>query len=124
MDIRFGDHPAFHRAATGMVAGSALVGLGLHPFTSLAPMLGGIAGFAIGAALGYGKPVVRLAAGALAMATLLVFGPSDVVLTIAAALLAVGLMAGVRGTRGLLTVGLGLGTALVAMWVSIRFGHA
>ena len=124
MDIRFGDHPSFHRAAAGMVAGSALVGLALHPFTPFAPVVGGVAGIAIGSALGYGKPIWRLAAGALASIPLILFAPTGVVTAASAALLALGLTAGLRGVRGLVTVGLGMATALVAMWVAVRFGHA
>ena len=33
MDIRFGDHASFHRAAAGMVGGSLPCGLALHPVT-------------------------------------------------------------------------------------------
>jgi hypothetical protein len=35
MDIRFGDHASFHRAAIGMTASSALLGIVIHPLTPL-----------------------------------------------------------------------------------------
>ena len=55
MDIRFGDHPSFHRATLGMVGGSAALGLALHQIKPgpLGAMMAGLGGIAIGAALGW-----------------------------------------------------------------------
>src|SRR5688572_4478701 len=72
MDIRFGDHPSFHRAAAGMVGASAALGLGLHaivPRTGalaaqapMAPLVAGLLGIAIGTSLAYGKAKWRMGA--------------------------------------------------------------
>ncbi len=125
MDIRFGDHSAFHRAAVGMVGGSALLGLALHPATPLAPLVGGIFGLAAGAALGYGKPGWRLAAAAAATLPLIAMTPSWPVLAIVAGTTGLGLAAGsARGVRGALAVMLGAITTLLAMWTALRFDHA
>src|SRR5512134_2209622 len=76
MDIRFGDHPSFHRAAAGMVGASAALGLGLHaiaPTTgalsthaAAAPLVAGLLGIAIGTSIAYGKAKWRIAAAAAA----------------------------------------------------------
>src|SRR5436305_3655710 len=117
MDIRFGDHPSFHRAALGMVGASALLGLALHPTTPMAPLVGGIFGLAVGAAAGYGKPRWRIAAAIGAAIPLVALTPSWPVLAIVAGMLALGLAAGAqRGMRGLVTVMIGALVALLAMW--------
>lgn len=132
MDIRFGDHPSFHRAAAGMVGGSAALGLALHPATQMAPFVAGIGGLAIGSALGYGKPAWRLALGAAACAPLLLIKPSvatmttnTVTLAIAAATMGIALAAfGLRGMRGAIAVMLGATVTLLGMWAALRVGYA
>jgi hypothetical protein len=129
MDIRFGDHASFHRAAIGMTASSALLGIALHPLTPFAPLLGGIFGIAVGAALGYGKPVWRLIAAALASLPLLVMTASWPAFAASAGILTLGCTIsttgpGVRGLRGAMTVMLGATVTLLAMWTALRFDHA
>jgi hypothetical protein len=124
MDIRFGDHSSFHRAAVGMVGASAILGLALHPVTPLAPLVGGLYGIAVGASFGYGRPMLRIVAAALASLPLMLMTPSWGAMALVASILALGLTVGVRGTRGLLTVMLGATTTLLAMWAALRIGHA
>jgi hypothetical protein len=132
MDIRFGDHPSFHRAAAGMVGGALVTGIALHTVTPLAPLIGGVAGIAAGAAWGYGRTRVRAIAGALAIAPLFVVTtgwasaiPSAVPFVVSAAVIALGLAAGgPRGVRGALGVGLSALTTLVAMWCALRIVNA
>jgi hypothetical protein len=125
MDIRFGDHASFHRAAIGMTASSTLLGIVLHPLTPFAPLLGGIFGIAVGAALGYGKPVWRLIAAALASLPLLLMVASWPAFALSAGILALGCaLPGARGMRGALTVMLGATVTLLAMWTALRFDHA
>ena len=124
MEIRFGDHPSFHRAAAGMVGVSAILGVALHPVTPLAPLVGGLAGIAAGAALGYGKAPWRVAMATLAAVPLFAMAPSVAAMTLTAAALALGLAVGTRGTRAILTSGLAAVATLVALWTALRFGHA
>jgi hypothetical protein len=125
MEIRFADHPSFHRAALGMVGGSALLGLALHPFTPMAPLVGGMLGLAIGAAFGYGRAAWRLAAAAAASVALLLVAPTWSLLAGVASIASLGLaIGGPRGLRGLIGVMFGATIALIAMWTSLRFGHA
>jgi hypothetical protein len=125
MDIRFGDHASFHRAAIGMTASSALLGILLHPLTPFAPLLGGIFGISVGAALGYGKPVWRLIAAALASLPLLLMAASWPAFALSAGVLALGCaLPGARGMRGALTIMLGATVTLLAMWTALRFDHA
>ncbi|HEU0032441.1 MAG TPA: hypothetical protein VFQ53_17535 [Kofleriaceae bacterium] len=132
MDIRFGDHASFHRAAAGMVGGALVAGLALHSVTPMAPLVGGIAGLAAGAAWGYGHTRLRIAAAVLAIVPLLAMTmrwasalPTTVGFTISAAVIALGLAAGgPRGVRGALGVGLSALTALVAMWCALRIVNA
>ncbi|MBX3161126.1 MAG: hypothetical protein KF773_34515 [Deltaproteobacteria bacterium] len=135
MDIRFRDHASFHRAAAGMVGGSLLIGLALHPITAMAPVAGGLAGIAAGASWGHGHGKLRFAAAAAALATVFVASlaswgaqvgwvsglPSAIALVVSVSLLALGLAAG--GPRGVRGVGLFLWaalTGLVAMWCAMR----
>jgi hypothetical protein len=125
MDIRFGDHASFHRAAIGMTVSSALLGIVLHPLTPFAPLLGGIFGIAVGAALGYGKPVWRLIAAALASLPLLVMTASWPAFALSAGILTLGCaLPTARGMRGAMTVMLGATVTLLAMWTALRFDHA
>ena len=125
MDIRFGDHASFHKAALGMVGGSLLFGLALHPVTPLAPLAGGILGIAAGAAYAHGQARWRMAAAGAALVPLFVLTPSWPMLAGVAAMLALGLaLGGPRGLRGLLGVGLAAATALVAMWCALRITGA
>src|SRR5664279_3198942 len=127
MDIRFGEHASFHRAAIGMTAGSAILRIALHPLTPLAPLLGGIFGIAIGAAFGYGKPVLRLVAAALACLPLFLMTPSWPALALCAGTLAVGTVIGERGVTGVagaVAVMFGATVTLLAMWTALRFDHS
>jgi len=124
MDIRFGEHASFHRAAVGMVGGSLLLGLALHPATPLAPFVGGIGGIAIGASWGYGKAPWRVLAAIAASVPLFAMAPSWTTLTLVSAVLALGLVVGMTGMRGLVTLALAGVTTLVAMWCAVRFDHA
>lgn len=125
MDIRFGDHASFHKAALGMVGGSLLLGLALHPVTPLAPFAGGILGIAAGAAFAHGKAAWRMAAAGAAVIPLFVMTPSWPMLAGVASVLALGLsIGGPRGWKGALGVGLAAVTALVAMWCALRIEGA
>jgi hypothetical protein len=134
MDIRFGEHPSFHRAALGMVGGSALLGLALHPLTPMAPLVGGTFGLAIGACFGYARSAWRLAAALAAAGLLVVSTLSWPVLAGVAGTISLGLAVGggaprqrfglLVGMRGLATVMFGATVALLAMWTALRFGHA
>src|SRR5277367_4178722 len=108
MDLRFCDHPSFHRAALGMVGASALLGLALHPVTPMAPLVAGLFGIAVGGALGYGKPAWRVIAAIAAALPLVAMQPSWPVLAIVAATTGLGLaIGGSRGLRGALAVMIG-----------------
>ncbi len=125
MDIRFADHPSFHRAALGMTAGGALAGLALYPITPLAPIAGGILGIALGAAFAHGKPVWRLLAAAGGLAMLFALRPTWPMLAGVAAIVGLGLAAGgPRGLRGLLGVLAGAIAVVVGMWCAIKIGNA
>lgn len=131
MDIRFGDHASFHRAAAGMVGGSLLGGIALHFVTGssdIAPLLGGLAGIAVGAAWGYGKPAWRVLAAGLAAVPLIAMALGWPALAIAAAAGALGAVlggrSGVSGARGLLAVGAAGATIALAMWCALRVDTA
>lgn len=125
MDIRFGDHASFHKAAVGMVAGAIGFGLALHPLTPLAPLAGGILGIAAGAAFAHGKASWRIGAAIAACVPLFLLTPTWGSLAGVSAILALGLAAGgPRGVRGLVGVGLSAVTALVAMWCALRITGA
>lgn len=125
MDIRFGEHSSFHRAAVGMVGGSLLFGLALHPVTPLAPLAGGVLGIAAGAAFAHGRASWRMMAAVAAVAPLIALAPSWGMLAGVASLLALGLaIGGPRGVRGALGIGLSAATTLVAMWCALRITGA
>ncbi len=131
MDIRFGDHASFHRAAAGMTLGALLAGIAFHFLTgssNVAPLLGGLAGVAAGAAWGYGRPSWRVLAAGLAAIPLFAMALQWPALAIAAAAaglgLAVGGRAGATGLRGALAVGAAIGVLLLAMWCSLRIDTA
>jgi hypothetical protein len=131
MDVRFVDHAKFHRAAAGMVGGSAVLGLALHPFTALAPVLGGLGGIAVGAALAHGRPRWRFAPAIAAGAALVALSGHDLAMTTLAPILAavsvavgIGLAVGVRGARGVVAVAAGAIVPLAATWCALRFDHA
>src|SRR5262249_55419982 len=78
-----------------------------------------------GAAIAYGKPTWRLAAGAAACLPLVALTPSWPVLAMVAGTTGLGLAAGgPRGLRGAAMGVLGGITTLVAMWTALRFAHA
>ncbi len=109
-----------------MTAGSAALGVALHgvmPASPVAPLLGGLLGIAIGAALGYGKPILRLAAAALASMPLLFMTTNPAALALCAGILALGTIGGCR-LRGLAITLLGATVTLLAMWTALRFDHA
>jgi hypothetical protein len=135
MDIRFGDHPSFHRAAAGMVGASAALGLGLHAIVRstgalathapMAPVIAGLLGIAIGTSFAYGKPKWRIGAAAVACVPLVATTPSWPILAAIAALMALPIGAyGLRGMRGALAMMLGAAVTLVAMWAALRIGFA
>jgi hypothetical protein len=124
MEIRFGDHPSFHRAAAGMVGVSAILAVALHPVTPFAPVIGGIAGIAAGAALGYGKSVPRIALAAVAAVPVFALVPSAAAMIIPAIAMSLALSVGLRGSRAVLSSGLAAVVSLIAMWTALRFGHA
>lgn len=131
MEVRFADHSKFHRAAAGMVGASALLGLALSPVTGLAPVVGGLAGVALGATFAHGRPVWRLAPAMLAVGGILLFANHGLATSTLAPVLAVGslvfgagLAVGLRGVRGLLSLALGATVALLATWTALRFDHA
>lgn len=104
-----------------MVLGGAAAGLALHPLTHHAPVVGGLAGIAIGAAAGYGKPAFRLAAAALASVPLFVMAPSTPMLAAVACTMGLGVaMFGLRGARGLFAMLIGAAVTLLGMWASLR----
>jgi hypothetical protein len=121
MDIRFADHPSFHRAAAGMVLGGAAAGLALHPLSAHAPIVGGLAGIAIGTAAGYGKLAFRIAAAALASIPLFLMAPSPPMLAAVACTMGLGVaLFGLRGARGLFAMMFGAATTLLAIWAAVR----
>jgi hypothetical protein len=121
MDIRFGDHASFHRAAAGMVGGSLLAGLALHWVTPMAPLAGGLAGIAAGAAWAYGKPAWRFIAAGVACIPLFAMAITWPAIAIVASTMALGLaLGGPRGVRGALGVGLSAAVGLLAMWCSLK----
>lgn len=118
-----------------MVGASAALGLGLHAATQAAPILGGILGIAIGAAVGYGKPAWRIAAGAGACVPLFaVASPasaiamgtigSTIVIMLAAVLIALSVTLGLRGLRGLVAMTAGAAIAMLGIWAATRFQSA
>ncbi|MBA3396704.1 MAG: hypothetical protein H0T89_28995 [Deltaproteobacteria bacterium] len=124
MDIRFSDHASFHRAAAGMVGGAVVSGLALHPITPLAPLVGGLAGLAVGTAWGYGRPTWRVLAAAAAAVPLFVMTPGWTAMAVVAAVMALGLAMGgkgaVTGVRGAVAVALGAVTTMLGMWCALR----
>jgi hypothetical protein len=135
MDIRFGDHSSFHRAAVGMVGGSLLAGLALHwvtpmgvtatGVTPLAPLVAGLVGVAAGAAWAYGKPMWRFLAAGVATVPLFAMTITWPVIAIVVSVMALGLaLGGPRGVRGALGVGLSAVIGLVAMYCSLKVVNA
>lgn len=138
MDIRFGEHGSFHRAAAGMVGGAFVTGIALHSVTAMAPLVGGIVGMAVGASWGYGRTNLRLLAAAIAIMPLWLMTmtwaakvPQSIGFVTAAAVIALGLAASggglakhPRGVKGALTVAVTALIALVGMWCAMRFATA
>ncbi len=150
MDIRFGDHPFFHRAAAGMVGAGAALGLAVSAVTHagtqaavvapVAPLAAGLVGIAAGTALAHGNARWRIGAAALACVPLFVMTPSWPILAAVAAVMALAIGIGgrggeaangrdgrafsLRGVRGALAVMLAAATALLAMWAALRIGFA
>jgi hypothetical protein len=145
MDIRFGDHPSFHRAAAGMVGASAALGLGLHaiaPTTgalsthaAMAPLVAGLLGIAIGTSIAYGKAKWRIAAAAAATVPFVVMTSASSLLAmpsagatiavmLSAVLMAFSMSLGLRGKRGLVAMMSAAAIAMIAMWAATKFGTA
>ncbi|MGC4083311.1 MAG: hypothetical protein QM736_14680 [Vicinamibacterales bacterium] len=127
MDIRFGDHASFHKAALGMVGSSLLFGLALHPVTSwpVAPVAGGVLGIACGAAIAHGRAPWRMLAAAAAIVPLFTMKLGWPMLAVIASILALGVaVGGHRGVKGLLSIGLGAATALLGMWCALKISTA
>lgn len=107
-----------------MVLGGAAAGLALHPLTVHAPIVGGLAGIAIGTAAGYGKPAFRIAAAALASIPLFLMAPSPPMLAAVACTMGLGVALfgspGLRGARGLFAMMFGAATTLLAIWAAVR----
>ena len=126
MDIRFADHASFHRAALGMVGSSLLFGLALHPLIGWqAPLAAGTIGIAVGASIAHGSAAWRVIMAALACVPLFVMPYGWGMLALAATTLSIGLsFRGPRKMAGLLNLGLGALTALVAMWCALKIEGA
>ncbi len=115
-----------------MVGGAFVTGVALHSVTPLAPLIGGVAGMAMGAAWGYGNAKLRLAAAGVAVAPLFATTmawaagiPQTAAFVVAASVLALGLaIGGPRGVKGAVTVMLTAFVALVGMWCVMRFATA
>lgn len=104
-----------------MVLGGAAAGLVLHPLTHHAPVVGGLAGIAIGAAAGYSKPAFRIGAAALASVPLFVMTPSPPMLAAVACTMGLGVaLFGLRGARGLFAMLIGAAVTLLGMWAALR----
>ncbi len=125
MDLRFTDHPSFHRATVGMVGSAALFGMALHPITPMAPLAAGLLGIAAGASFAHGKAPWRLLAAAIALIPLFAMHTSWPVLGLVASVMSLAVAAGsLRGASGLLAVCLGAATTMLGMWTALRIGHA
>ncbi len=110
-----------------MVGGSAALGLALHQIKPgpVGAMIAGLGGIAIGTALGYGKPVWRIAAAGLACVPLFVMTKSVTALSMVAAIMGVGTAAfGLRGMRGAIAVMIGATATMLAMWAGLRVENA
>ncbi len=104
-----------------MVGGGLLAALALHPLTPLAPYAAGFVGIAAGASFAYGKPGLRIAAAAAAIAPLFVMTVTWPILALSSLVLALGLaIGGPKGARGVLGVAVATVTSLVAMWCAMR----
>jgi hypothetical protein len=126
MDIRFGDHASFHKAALGMVGSSLLFGMALSPATSwpVAPIAGGVLGIACGAAIAHGKAPLRMLAAAAACVPLFVMPLGWPMLAVIASVLALGVAVAHKNLKGLLSLGLGAGVALLGMWCALKISTA
>jgi hypothetical protein len=123
-----------------MVGAAAVLGFALHPMTSVvAPLACGLLGIAIGAWLGYGKPMWRIIPALGACGLLFAFAPDGAAssawnaspMGLAVLLVAVGAIMGLatgayglRGIKGALAVMFGAATMLLAMWSALRIGSA
>ncbi len=127
MDIRFGDHASFHKAALGMVGSSLLFGAALAPVTAwpVAPIAGGVLGIACGAAIAHGRAPWRMLAATAACVPLFAMTLGWPMLAVIASMLALGVaVGGHRGVKGLLSIGLGAGVALLGMWCALKISTA
>jgi len=111
-----------------MVAGAAITGAALTPVTPFAPFVGGLAGMALGASLGYGKSTWRFVAAATAAVPLFLMPASWTSIAVIAATMGLGLAVGGRaansdatsGWRGGVGVALAAATTMLAMWCALR----
>jgi len=123
-----------------MVGASAVLGLGLHAATPMAPFAAGLLGIAIGTAFGYGKPVWRIAGAVAASVPFFALKLTAPMLAAIAMVMALALvlettapasapsnrasLVRLRGLRGLCALLLGSATVLLAIWAAWRIGHA
>jgi len=147
MDIRFGDHSSFHRAAAGMALGSLLAGIAFHFVTgasNLVPLLGGLVGIAAGTSWGYGRVSWRAITAAVATIPLFAMALQWPALALSAAAISLGIALGGKGSAtGLrpevgtddavgarsraataVAVAVSIGALLLAMWCSLRVDTA
>lgn len=126
--LRFADHSSFHRATAGMVGGALVAGLGLHYATGgahVAPLIGGLAGIAVGGAWGYGRTAARSVAVALATVPLFTMAMAWSTVALIAEIVALGMaIGGPRGVRGVVGVALTAATVVLAMWCALRVDTA
>jgi hypothetical protein len=125
MDLRFTDHPSFHRATVGMVGSAALFGMALHPITPMAPLAGGLLGIAAGAGFAHGKTVWRMLAATVALVPLFTMHLSTPLLALVASIMSLAVATGaLRGMRGLIAIMFGAAATMLGMWTALRISHA
>ncbi|MBK7537415.1 MAG: hypothetical protein IPI49_19010 [Myxococcales bacterium] len=128
MDLRFDNHPGFHRATLAMVAlGAGLSALAI-PLASrlhIAPtLLGGVMGLALGAGVAHGGLRWRAALGALACVPVALSATWGA-LAVSALLVGLTLALGTGSRqRTAVAVAIGAGAALLASWASVRIFYA
>lgn len=128
MDLRFENHPGFHRATLAMVtlgAGLSALALPLASRLHAAPtLLGGALALALGAGVAYGDLRRRAVLGVLACVPVALSATWGA-LVVSALLLGLALALG-AGTSRRITVTLlvGAGAALLASWASLRIFYA
>lgn len=128
MDLRFDNHPGFHRATLAMVAlgaGLSALAVPLAARLAIAPtLIGGSLAMALGAGVAYGGLRWRSALGALACVPVALSATWGALIATAVLCgLVVALGAGSRPRVAIATV-VGAAAALVAAWASLRVFYA